>query len=864
MSSSRLRLAALIALFVSTIASPVLAADVSSWPAWVPRGARLSAAYERMLRDQIAEGRVLPRAIVERHRLDVPIDELDASAPADRTRVGSESIAGPGVAMLPDALANNRAPDVTCAACSFRPLSQSETTIAALGSNLLAGWNNSRGFCTGLAIQAYGYSVDGGATWVDAGDPPALPTGGRYRGDPVHAVNAKTGDFYILGLYEGGNPGSGIALARGHFAGGAFVIDDNRQVASGGSNFIDKEWMAVDSTNGYLYVTYSNFLFGNTSRIELIRSRDNGLTWDLPAVILNAPAQDGFVQGSRPVVGPAGEVYVVWYEQDFPQSHMRIRRSDDHGSTFGPERTVCDFYENFFSGAPGFRRPGDVGLPGLAIDRSNGPHRGRVYVTWDESVAFFDAPFPGSPTSRSESEKNDFFVRATPFAIGDLLRGTFSTSADVDLFAFSGIQGQTIYVVTDSATVSTSTTMRLVCGADTTSFVTLRSLAFNQATQPALAFTLPANGTYYLRLNATSGLATYRIKTTLDTPTPGERARDHRDRFISHSDDGTTWSTPARLNDDPPYFDGEFPEVTVDGHGDVHAFWHDFRDDAACGADSYEYMTSSGDGGVTWGANRRVSDAISFWSTNACGSANQGDYQGITSEGFTVQLAWADSRNGDPDVFVDRPRFHGAVTCPSSILAPAGSHPTLDFAIANQGNVSGSFHWMVQDDTHWLASVVPSINGFVGLAAGGNQPVQATFNVPSQCTPTSDEVRFIVEDLAIPGRVDTCRVTISCVSNTGVGPVSSMLGLDPPQPNPGPGRARLGFSLSRHGEARLEIFGAGGARIRTLASETLAPGAHARTWDGTDTRGRRVGPGVYYVRLTAEGRRLERPLVLVR
>ena len=178
-------LAALIALFVSTIASPVLAADVCRGRRGVPRGARLSAAYERMLRDQIAEGRVLPRAIVERHRLDVPIDELDASAPADRTRVGSESIAGPGVAMLPDALANNRAPDVTCAACSFRPLSQSETTIAALGSEpARRGWNNSRGFCTELSDQAYGYSVDGGATWVDAGDPPALPTGGRYRGDP--------------------------------------------------------------------------------------------------------------------------------------------------------------------------------------------------------------------------------------------------------------------------------------------------------------------------------------------------------------------------------------------------------------------------------------------------------------------------------------------------------------------------------------------------------------------------------------------------------------------------------------------------------------------------------------------------------
>src|SRR5207244_10016221 len=123
-------------------------------------------------------------------------------------------------------------------------------------------------------------STDGGMTWVDRGDPPALPTGGRYRGDPVHAVNKRTGDFYIAGLYEGGTLGSGLALARGHFSGGAFLIDDNREIAVGDTNFFDKDWLAVDSLSGNLYVTYTNFVGGAVSQIELIRSRDNGLSWD--------------------------------------------------------------------------------------------------------------------------------------------------------------------------------------------------------------------------------------------------------------------------------------------------------------------------------------------------------------------------------------------------------------------------------------------------------------------------------------------------------------------------------------------------------------------------------------------------------
>ena len=31
------------------------------------------------------------------------------------------------------------------------------------------------------------------------------------------------------------------------------------------------------------------------------------------------------------------------------------------------------------------------------------------------------------------------------------------------------------------------------------------------------------------------------------------------------TDDGATWSTPVRVSDSDPWFDGEFPEITVDG-----------------------------------------------------------------------------------------------------------------------------------------------------------------------------------------------------------------------------------------------------------------------------------------------------------
>ena len=763
----------------------------------------------------------------------------------------------PPPALGADALVNDRSGDALCAGCGFRPLTQSETTIAALGNNLLAGWNDSKGFCSPTeAVQGYAWSVDGGVTWSDGGSVPALLSGGRYHGDPVHAVNRKTGDFYILGLYEGGMSGSGLALARGHFAGGSFVFDDNRQIAVGGTSFLDKEWFAVDSLTGNLYVSWTDFPNAGGDDIVFVRSTDNGLSWSAP-VVLNSAAGSGNVQGSRPVVGPDGELYVVWYEYGFPLSHMRIRRSDDFGVSFGPERTVCDFYENVLSGAPGYRRTFAPTLPSIAVDASPGPLRGRVYVAWDEAVDFYDAPFTLTSFA-PEAESNDFFLAATPFTVGEVIRGRITSGSDVDLFRFSGLRGQTVFFAGDSAGVNV--TMRLVCESDTSTFNEYRSLALTSGSFPAFPFTLPRDGTYYLRITG-SAVGNYRIPTTFDTPTAGERARDHRDRFAAYSDDGALWSTPARLNDDDPWFDGIFPELTVDGTGAVHCYWHDFRNDVACAAESYEYMTSSGDGGVTWGANRPVSDAQSFWSANACGSANQGDYQGITSQGTTVYPCWSDSRLGDPDVFVDASGFRIATTCPPSAGVSGGSDVVLAFQVDNPGNVEGSYVWEISDQTGWLTGAAPAISGSIILAAGGSQVVQATFEPSGDCFPAlTDTVRFVARDLLIPGREVVCTTVLTCVATTAVPRASAaVLAFAPPRPNPATGDVRFGFSLPRAGRAGLVIYGAGGARVRTLVD-----GAHEVVWDGRDERGRRVAPGVYFAGLRTEAGEMRRTVTLVR
>ena len=827
------------------------------------RGARPSAALERMWRDWLDAGKPLDPEIVRRWRLDEPLDRAFTHEHPDAALGRSVFGVNAALDLAGDVQINDTAGDASCSACSFRPLVQSETTIAANEGNLVAGWNDSKGFCSG-AVQGYGYSTDDGATWVDAGEVPALAGGGRYRGDPVHDVNRKTNDFYICGLYEGGAMGSGLALLRASFPGGVFTIEDNRQIAVGGASFLDKEWMVADSLTGNLYVSYTNFAPGG-GRIDFIRSTDNGLTWSAP-MTLNQPVTYGSVQGSRPVVGPDGELYVVWTEFDYPENYLRIRRSDDFGVSFGSEQTIVAFIENGWSGAPGYRRNFTLALPGIAVDRSTGPHRGRVYATWVESVNYYDTIF-STLSPISEVENNSNFANATPFTVGDVLRGNASFQGDLDIFRFSGLQGQTVILSADSTASGIQLATRLVCSADTSNFNNYRFLAYTLSNLPTLVFTLPADGEYYLHVTSNNAMTgPYRILTEWDSPTLGDRAGDHRDVFLAHSDDGASWSTPVQLNDDDPWHDQIFPEVVVDDVGGVHAYWHDWRDDPVCGAESQEYVVSSGDGGVSWGGNRRASDASSFWSFNACGSANQGDYQGIAAQGNTVYLCWADSRNGDPDVFLDRALYDFTITpCVPAVSDTGGASTVLEFTVENTGNTETPYDWEVLESNGWLAGVVPSASGSVSLLPSGTQVVSVTLDLPSDCTPGVDTLRMIVSDPSIPGRTDTCMTLVTCESVVGVPEGGTpRLALLPPSPNPATGDVQLRFTLPASGFASLRIYSAAGALVRTLYAGEAPAGPSQVSWDGRDERGRLAAAGTYFVRLQAGDGTRHRTVTLLR
>jgi flagellar basal-body rod modification protein FlgD len=63
----------------------------------------------------------------------------------------------------------------------------------------------------------------------------------------------------------------------------------------------------------------------------------------------------------------------------------------------------------------------------------------------------------------------------------------------------------------------------------------------------------------------------------------------------------------------------------------------------------------------------------------------------------------------------------------------------------------------------------------------------------------------------------------------------------------------LPFAMQTTGSVRIDVVDADNTVIRQLSSETLAPGNHALLWDGLDSAGRSVTPGVYHYRAVSQG-----------
>ncbi|MBZ5617002.1 MAG: hypothetical protein LAO23_23640 [Acidobacteriia bacterium] len=320
---------------------------------------------------------------------------------------------------------------------------QSETSTAWCGNNVVVGFNDSGADVRTFVEQVGGASFSGVAVSHNGGRSfaglpflnPGSDPGTFLGGDPVVACSDPSNFLYASLLSHAtfddqGNVlavQTGIAVNRSRSGGLLWDPPVTAVVKDGSFNFLDKEWMAIDGHNpNNIYITYTNFADRSTDpacpplpptgrgvgpviRIEIVSSKDGGASWSSPRVLGRVCNTGNFdnLSGSQVVVGPSGEVYVAYSRESPGRSKLLIRRSTNGGRTFTKpvvvgKAAMASAVGSFLQG--GFRF---TGFPSLAVDNFPGPNRGTLYMVW---------------TDASRNSVPDFFTfQSKPYAFGDIV-----------------------------------------------------------------------------------------------------------------------------------------------------------------------------------------------------------------------------------------------------------------------------------------------------------------------------------------------------------------------------------------------------------------------------------------------------------
>ncbi len=112
------------------------------------------------------------------------------------------------------------------------------------------------------------------------------------------------------------------------------------------------------------------------------------------------------------------------------------------------------------------------------------------------------------------------------------------------------------------------------------------------------------------------------------------------------ADGGGTWSTNVRVNDDSGDHAQRGAKVAADGGGTFYCAWYDYRNS------NYDiYLANSTDGGASYGTNVQVDDgAVGTKQTDPAISAGRSGY---------VVVAWTDDRNGTEDIRLSPSKAYG-------------------------------------------------------------------------------------------------------------------------------------------------------------------------------------------------------------
>ena len=293
-------------------------------------------------------------------------------------------------------------PDIPVTTLSTVTESENSVFVDPDNNEYLLNSNNSTSWSGGTVGSVYGanyfQSSDGGATFggITGG------AGGSNSGDPTTAIG-RNGRQYVNFIDDPG--GQGIAYSDDGDTWTTATIGPNP------GDLADKNHMWIDNSlsspyTGNLYTAWTDFGGTYDQKVVLSRSTDHGATWSTKVPICGTISS--FNHGVNLQTGPAGQLYACWATYytnytDLSEDGIGFNKSLDGGVTFGTATKII-------SSIKGIRATGVLksmrvnSFPVMAVDVSNGPNKGNIYVIWTNI---------GVPGTNTGTNKSVYLIRST-------------------------------------------------------------------------------------------------------------------------------------------------------------------------------------------------------------------------------------------------------------------------------------------------------------------------------------------------------------------------------------------------------------------------------------------------------------------
>ena len=345
---------------------------------------------------------------------------------------------------------------------------------------------------------------------------------------------------------------------------------------------------------------------------------DGGETWTFPGVI-----QPGVFR-SDPVLSADADGNIYY-------NSLTVEGGNNY---------VCDVYimdENGTEWDDGTdARGGDKQW--MIVDQTNGIGSGNIYAAWNQSYSSCSPGFFTRSTDGGDFYEECVTISGTPFW------GTLAVGPEGELYvsgtSYSGIMiAKSTSAQDPDEDVSWNFHHSVDLGGD---------LEFQEGPNPAGLL-----GQAWVATDNSGGTYNGYVYMFASVNPPGSDPLDVM--FARSTDGGSTWEDPIKVNDDQSTEYWQWlGTMSVAPNGRIDVIWLDTRDHPT-GHEYYSslYYAYSTDGGETFSENVRLSDSFDphvGWPQQQ----KMGDYFHMYSDNTYAHLAWANTLNGEQDVYYTR------------------------------------------------------------------------------------------------------------------------------------------------------------------------------------------------------------------